>query len=284
MHLFLVANIVSNSFLLLLVRHLLLLAMHLFLVANIVSNSFLLLLVRHLLLLAMHLFLVANIVSNSFLLLLVRHLLLLAMHLFLVANIVSNRWCFFDSKKRRLSRFSPPRRSPVPRCPGSAGGSSAEKKKASAPRGKWGGLGKFWDHHPDATLNRVGRSYGGVCTRTNPERVWFGTGRAGFTERLGQGLSFQKVRQIEKDEKEREKRVGQRWGFSTSSRDEKKRGQRWGRPSWTDELLLIWASIVPAHEGTERHEPVPVRPSGQTGLVSVHLGAVCQIRSGAPLE
>ena len=40
-HLFLVANIVSNSFLLLLVRHLLLVAMHLFLVANrnLKSNS-----------------------------------------------------------------------------------------------------------------------------------------------------------------------------------------------------------------------------------------------------
>ena len=92
MHLFLVlvATIVFNSFLLLLVRHLLLEAMHLFLVlvANIVFNSFLLLLVRHLLLEAMHLFLVlvANIVFNSFLLLLVRHLLLEAMHLFLVSE------------------------------------------------------------------------------------------------------------------------------------------------------------------------------------------------------
>ena len=59
MHLFLVASLapsskalVSNSFLLLLVRHLLLVAMHLFLVASfapsskaLVSNSFLLLLV-----------------------------------------------------------------------------------------------------------------------------------------------------------------------------------------------------------------------------------------------
>ena len=48
----------------------------------IVSNSFLLLLVRHLLLLAMHLFLIV------FLLLLVRHLLLLAMHLFLIAFLL----------------------------------------------------------------------------------------------------------------------------------------------------------------------------------------------------
>ena len=54
----------SNGFLLLLVRHLLLVAMHLFLVAS------LLLLVSHLLLVAMHLFLLAS------LLLLVRHLLL----------------------------------------------------------------------------------------------------------------------------------------------------------------------------------------------------------------
>ena len=44
-----------------------------------VNNSFLLLLVRHLLLVAMLL------VTNSFLLLLVRHLLLVAMHLLLVA-------------------------------------------------------------------------------------------------------------------------------------------------------------------------------------------------------
>ena len=50
-------------------------------------NSFLLLLVRHLLLEAMHLFLVAMPgAPNSFLLLLVRHLLLEAMHLFLVAS------------------------------------------------------------------------------------------------------------------------------------------------------------------------------------------------------
>ena len=45
-----------------------------------VPSSFLLLLVRHLLLVAWHLFLVA------FLLLLVRHLLLVAWHLFLVAS------------------------------------------------------------------------------------------------------------------------------------------------------------------------------------------------------
>ena len=49
---------------------------------TLVSNSFLLLLVRHLLLLAWHLFLVAS------LLLLVRHLLLVAMHLFLVASLL----------------------------------------------------------------------------------------------------------------------------------------------------------------------------------------------------
>ena len=69
-------SLVPTSFLLLLVRHLLLEAMHLFLVAS------LLLLVRHLLLEAMHLFLVAS------LLLLVRHLLLEAMHLFLVASLL----------------------------------------------------------------------------------------------------------------------------------------------------------------------------------------------------
>ena len=62
--------------LLLLVRHLLLVAMHLLLVAS------LLLLVRHLLLVAMHLLLVAS------LLLLVRHLLLVAMHLLLVASLL----------------------------------------------------------------------------------------------------------------------------------------------------------------------------------------------------
>ena len=48
---------------------------------KLVPSSFLLLLVRHLLLLAWHLFLIAS------LLLLVRHLLLLAMHLFLVAYV-----------------------------------------------------------------------------------------------------------------------------------------------------------------------------------------------------
>ena len=51
------------------------------------APSFLLLLVRHLLLEAMHLFLVAMPgAPSSFLLLLVRHLLLEAMHLFLVAS------------------------------------------------------------------------------------------------------------------------------------------------------------------------------------------------------
>ena len=52
-------------------------------VIGLVPIGFLLLLVRHLLLLAWHLLLI-----NSFLLLLVRHLLLEAMHFFLVANIV----------------------------------------------------------------------------------------------------------------------------------------------------------------------------------------------------
>ena len=50
-----------------------------------VSNSILLLLVRHLLLLALVTTSVA-LVSNGFLLLLVRHLLLLAWHLFLLAS------------------------------------------------------------------------------------------------------------------------------------------------------------------------------------------------------
>ena len=49
--------------------------MHLFLVANIATSSFLFLVVRHLLLEAMHLFLVANIATSSFLFLVVRHLL-----------------------------------------------------------------------------------------------------------------------------------------------------------------------------------------------------------------
>ena len=88
-----------SSFLLLLVRHLLLEAMHLLLVASLLlvavpfaPSSFLLLLVRHLLLEAMHLLLVASLLlvampfaPSSFLLLLVRHLLLEAMHLLLVA-------------------------------------------------------------------------------------------------------------------------------------------------------------------------------------------------------
>ena len=55
-----------------------------------VSNSFLLLLVRHLLLLAWHLFLVGS------LLLLVRHLLLEAMHL-----VPSSEHCFFTSGEVR---------------------------------------------------------------------------------------------------------------------------------------------------------------------------------------
>ena len=79
-----------SSFLLLLVRHLLLVAMPFVLSSVLVTtskapvtssdalvpSSFLLLLVRHLLLVAMHF------VPSSFLLLLVRHLLLVAMHLF----------------------------------------------------------------------------------------------------------------------------------------------------------------------------------------------------------
>ena len=113
-HLFLVAwHLLLLAFLLLLVRHLFLIAMHLLLVASyppprararekvlvdsfssnykclasskkkllfLILIAFLLLLVRHLFLVAWHLLLLA------FLLLLVRHLFLIAMHLLLVAS------------------------------------------------------------------------------------------------------------------------------------------------------------------------------------------------------
>ena len=87
----------TSSFLLLLVRHLLLLAWHLFLVA-----MHLLLLVRHLLLLAWHLFLVA-----MHLLLLVRHLLLLAWHLFLVANLVTTSKALVTTSVALVSSSEP---------------------------------------------------------------------------------------------------------------------------------------------------------------------------------
>ena len=73
--------------------------MHLFLVAS------LLLLVRHLLLVAMHLFLVAS------LLLLVRHLLLVAWHLLLLASCYyESGWflCFWRKRLREDARLARP--------------------------------------------------------------------------------------------------------------------------------------------------------------------------------